>query len=68
MVLDVAKNRETAHNEIVTAAVAQWVTAFASQAEGWVCESQPRQTQVVKAGSNSSTAKRLAIDVCHGPL
>ena len=44
MVWDVAKNRETAHNENVTAAVAQWVTAFASQAEGWVCELQLRQT------------------------
>ena len=27
--------------------VAQWVRAFAPQAEGWVFESQPRQTQVV---------------------
>ena len=26
------------------AAVAQWVRAFAPQAEGWVFESQPRQT------------------------
>ena len=25
-------------------AVAQWARAFASQAEGWVFESQPRQT------------------------
>ena len=25
-------------------AVAQWVRAFAPQAEGWVFESQPRQT------------------------
>ena len=25
-------------------AVAQWVRAFASQAEGWVFESQPQQT------------------------
>ena len=32
--------------------------AFASQPEGWVFESQPRQTQVVKTGRNSSTAKR----------
>ena len=28
--------------------VAQWATAFASLAEGWVFESQPRQTYVVK--------------------
>ena len=26
------------------AAVVQWVRAFALQAEGWVFESQPRQT------------------------
>ena len=39
------------------AAVAQWVRAFASQADGWVFESQPRQTQVVKTGS----AKRSAL-------
>ena len=42
-------------------AVAQWVKAFAPQAEGWVFESQPWQTQVVKTGSKSSTAKRLAL-------
>ena len=34
---------------------------FALQAEGWVLESQPRQTQVVKTGSDSSTTKRSAI-------
>ena len=28
-----------------TAAVTQWVRAFTSQAEGWLFESQPRQTQ-----------------------
>ena len=32
----------------MTASVAQSVRAFASQAEGLVFESQPRQTQVVK--------------------
>ena len=32
----------------MTAVVAQWVRAFAPQAEGLVFESQPRQTQVVK--------------------
>ena len=40
--------------------VAQSVRAFTSQAEGLVFESQPRLTLVVKAGSDSSTAKRSA--------
>ena len=40
-------------------AVAQSVRAF----EGWVLESQTRQTQVVKAGSDSSTAKRSGIAI-----
>ena len=31
------------------------------QGEGWVLESRPRQTLVVKAGSDSSTAKRSAV-------
>ena len=39
-------------------AVAQWVRVFAPQGEGWVFESQPRQIQVVKTGSDSSTAKQ----------
>ena len=43
-------------NNVTTAAVAQRVRAFATQAEGWVFESHPRQTQVVKTGSDSSTA------------
>ena len=30
------------------ATVAQWVRAFAPQAEGWEFESQPQQTQVIK--------------------
>ena len=42
----------------LTAAMAQWVRAWASQAEGWVFHSQSRQTQ---AGDDSSTAKRSAI-------
>ena len=46
-----------------TAAVAQWARAFASHADGWVFESQPRQTQVVKTGRESSTAKRSAVGV-----
>ena len=42
--------------------MAQSVRAFAPQAEGWMFESQPRQTLVVKTGSDS-TAKRSAIRV-----
>ena len=45
------------------AVVAQWIRAFAPQAEGLVFESQPRQTLIVKTGSDSSTAKRSAIGV-----
>ena len=49
---------------ITAAAVAQWVRAFAPQAESWVFESRLRQTvKVVKTVSDSSTAKRLAIGV-----
>ena len=48
------------------AAVAQWFSALAPQAEGWVLESQPRQTEVVKTGSDSSIAKRSALGVFHG--
>ena len=43
---------------VSTAAVAQWARAFASQAEGWLFESQARQIQVVKTGIDCSTAKR----------
>ena len=46
---------------IWTAVVVQWVNAFAPQVESWVFESQPQQTQVVKTGSDNSTAKRSAI-------
>ena len=45
------------------AAVAQWVRAFALQAKGWVFQSQPWKTEVIKTGSDLSTAKRLAIGV-----
>ena len=45
------------------APVPQWVRAFALQAEGLVFESHMRQTLVVKTGSDSSTAKRLALGV-----
>ena len=47
----------------VTAAMAQWARAVASLAECWVFEFLPRQKLVVKTGSDSSTAKRLAIGV-----
>ena len=43
---------------------AETVRAWALQVKGWLFESQPRQTLVVKAGSDSSTtAKRSAIGV-----
>ena len=42
-------------------AVAQWVREFAPQAEGWVFESQPRKTQVIKTGSDSYNAKHSAL-------
>ena len=44
-------------------AVSQLVALFASNAEGWVLESQLRQTYVVKTDGEKSTAKRLAICV-----
>ena len=51
----------------VSAEVAQWVRAFAPQAEGRVFEFQPRQTQVAKTGSDSSTTQTLNIRCeCHG--
>ena len=46
-----------------TAAIVQYMKALVQQAEGWVFESQLRQTLVVKTGSDSSTAKRSAADV-----
>ena len=48
------------------AVVAQWVRAFAPQAEVLEFESQPRHTQVVKTDSDSSTVKRSAIAEYHG--
>ena len=47
----------------ITAEVAQSVRAFASHAEGWLFETEPRQTCVVKKSSDSSTAKRSATDM-----
>ena len=47
-------------NNDLTAAVAQSVGAFASLAEGLVFESQRRQAEVIKTGSDSSTAKLSA--------
>ena len=44
--------------------VAQRVKAFTSQEEDWLFESHPRQTYVVKTGSDISTAKRSSIGVC----
>ena len=41
----------------------QWVRAFASQAEGWLFESQPRQTYVINTGNDSSTAKPSSTSV-----
>ena len=43
--------------------MAQWVRAFTPQAEGWVFESQLRQTQVIKTGSDRSAAKRSSLGV-----
>ena len=43
--------------------MAHCARAFAPQAEGWVFESQPQQTQVIKAGSDSYTRKCSAIGV-----
>ena len=48
------------HVPTFTAALAQSIRAFALHAEGMVFVSQPRQTYVVKTGSDSFTAKRLA--------
>ena len=47
--------------EYVTAAVVQWVRAVAPKAAGWVFESQPQQTLVIKTGNDSSTAKHATI-------
>ena len=49
--------------------MAQWVPVFAPQAEGWVFESQSRQTLVGSTGSDSFTAKRSARGVgAIGPI
>ena len=48
---------------IMIGAVAQSDWAFAEQAKGWPWESKPRQTQVVKTGSEGPTAKSSEIDV-----
>ena len=47
----------------VTTAVAQSVRAFNLHATGWMLESQPQQTEVVKTGGDISTARRSAIVV-----
>ena len=67
--MTVLQNVERRHKSSIivhsslTAAVAQLVRALVPQAEGWVFESQPRQTLFVKTGSDRSTAKRSAIGV-----
>ena len=48
---------------IQAATMAQWVRAFVLQGDGWVFESQARQTLVVKIGSDSFIAKRSAIGI-----
>ena len=45
------------------AAVATYVRAMSPLAEGWMFKSQPRQTLVMKTGSDTSTAKHFAIGV-----
>ena len=45
----------TSSSQEPTSAVAQWIRAVALQAEGWVFEYQPRQTLVVKTGSDKQT-------------
>ena len=47
----------------MTPTVAQCVRAFGLHAEGWLFEFQPRQTLVVKIGSDNSTVKRSAIGI-----
>ena len=41
---------------VETAAVAQWAIELAPQKEGWVLESQPRHTLILKTSNNTSTA------------
>ena len=41
---------------VLTAALTQWVTTLVPQAEGWMFDSQLRQTLIVKTGIDSSTA------------
>ena len=38
-------------------------TALAQHAEGWMFQSQPQQTQVMKTGSDNSTTEYSAIGV-----
>ena len=46
---------------LLAAVVVQFVTAFAPQSDGWLFESQPRKTYVVK--TDSDNPKLLAIGV-----
>ena len=56
-------NIDHIETHLSTAAATQSGVAFALDAEGWVFESQLRQTLVVKTGNYSSTAKRSATGV-----
>ena len=56
-------NASKLYSNHTPSAVAQWVSAFDPQAEGWVFESHLGQPSVIKTGSDSSTAKRSAISV-----
>ena len=58
--------QSTAEFNLHTKSPRQWrnvLEHFFSQNEGWMFDSQPRHTYVVKTGSDSSTAKRSAIGV-----
>ena len=53
---------ESPYTYNITAAISEWVIALAPQAECFVFDSRSRKTSVIKTGSNSSTAKRSAVD------
>ena len=44
-------------------AMVQWVRVFTLQVEGWVFESQPWQTSVIKTGSDSSKCSAIGASV-----
>ena len=53
-------NTHRLYNILFAMVITQSVFAFTLHAEGWMLESQPRQTET---GNDSSTAKRLATGV-----